>query len=280
MGAIIEYFISGKALLPGAAMLILAAALSFKHRKPLFRVLFFILAILGLIFIIASATPVSTFVFGLVSLSIISLYFFSPLEARNTRVAFIIFRVTLAICAIHILLSEAAYRRMPPPTSPPPRKIYILGSGLSLNPGARAYADFLRDDHALNVFNLSRDGNTPAAALSQAGLIGSPDIMVIIELGCDLSFHEFADSIEPLVATLRKHDIPVAMFELPKISSAGNYVRLQRELAAKYRFALIPRQVLANAIHLHGKRDPGRLNESAHRAIAAYLGQWLKGGKE
>ena len=277
MDILIEYFVSGKAFFAGTLMVIFAAFLSCAHKRLFLRIITDVLFLVGIGFIIFSGVPVALWLYLPVVAALAILFFFSQYEKASNRLFFWIVRSVLVFCMMALLLNETRYLRIPTLDSREYKKMYVIGTSLSCSENHnRSYVELVRDRYRLNIFNLSESGYTTKKALSQAELLGTDNILVLIELGMDEDYLEYKEFLKQLLEQLSGKNRTIVMFELPRLSADGNFSQLQRELAAKYKVKLIPKKVLAAAIYNWNSRHRLQLSEDANDWLAKLLGPRLE----
>lgn len=276
MNFLIEYFVSGQSFFSGSLMLILAAFISCRHEKLYLRIITGILFFVGMMFVIFSGVAIPVFLFIVMGLCLATLYFFTPFEGNGTRMFFWIARGVLVFSILAVFIPEMARVRMPVIEAREHKKMYVIGTGLSMNENSgHSYVEYLRDRYRMNIFNLSEPGNTAKKAISQADLIATDNIMILIELGMDEDYSEYAVFMDQLLSRLAGKNRTIMMFELPRLSTEGNFSQLQRQLAEKYQVKLIPKRILAAAIYNWGNRRNMQLTDQAHLWMANLLGPRL-----
>jgi len=277
MNILVEYFVSGKSFFAGDLMIIFAAFLSCAHERLFFRVATSAMLILGLLFMIFSGVPISWIPFVLVAAAVAIIFFFSQYEKASNRIFFWSVRGGLVAVMLAMLINETKYLRIPSLDSREYKKMYVIGTGFSMSENnGRSYVDILHDRYRLNIFNLSEPGNTTKKAMSQAEMLSSGDILILIELGMEEDFLEYKTFLKQLLSQLTGKNRTVVMFELPRLSGDGNYAEAQRELAAQYKVKLIPKKVLASAIYDWHSRRPQQLADEAHDWLAKLLAPRLE----
>jgi len=277
MNILIEYFVSGKAFFAGTLMVIFAAFLSCAHEKTYMRIINGTLMVVGIGFIIFSGVPIALTLFLLVAVAMAILLFFVQYEKTTNRLFFWIVRTVLVFCVMGMLINETRYIRIPTLDSREYKKMYVIGTSLSAGDNTnRSYVELLRDRYHLNIFNLSKPDATTKEALSQAEMLATDNILILIELGMEEDYLEYKTFLDQLLGQLSGRNRTIVMFELPRLAADGNFVQVQRELAAKYRVKLIPKKVLAAAIYDWNNRNRMQLSNEAHDWLAKLLGPRLE----
>ncbi len=235
-----------------------------------------ILFFLGILLVLLSGIPIPMFVFSLMAVMIAGLYFFTGFEAKETYLFFWVARLILICCVFYLTATELKCSKTPVVRRNNLKKMYVLGTSLSQSQSGPSYVDLLKSKYGIKAFNLSEPRNTPANAMSQADLISSSDILILIELGMHDDYVEFSRELDELLKTLSGHRRVIMMFELPRMSSGGSFIRVQREMANKYGVILIPRRVLARVVYNWRQTNINNLPEKDHQWLAEYLAKILQ----
>ncbi len=277
MNLLIKFFVSGAAFYPGAVLLIIGAFLSMKGTKNTFKVTSGIMFLIGILLVLLSGVPIPMFVFSLMAVMVAGLYFFTGFEGKETRLFFWIARLILICCVFYLTATDLKYRKSPVIRRDNLKKMYVIGTSLSLAHSGPSYVDILKKKYGIKAFNLSEPRNTPSLAMSQADLISSSDILILLELGMQDDYGDFRRELEELLKTLSGHRRVIMMFELPRLSSGGSFIKVQREMADKYGVILIPRRILAGVIYNWRQTNINNLSEKDHQQLAEYLAKIFKG---
>ena len=264
MNPVALHLASGASAFSGAAFLILGAGASAWCRKRWARSLRSLAAWLGLVLMIASATPWPSWLYFL--LGAVSLAWFLAEESPRVR------RVTGAVPPRAVLIGVAtlmAGMELPhtfPPENPPlpGRDMYVIGDSISagIEAGYPPWPDLFAAQHALPVTNLAVAGATVADAMPRTAQVKAPQAFVLVELGGNdllsgIPAREFARDLEALLASLRQPGRTIAMLELPLLPFQSGYGRAQRALARRFDVYLIPKRYLANMLGTRGATMDG-----------------------
>lgn len=253
MNPVLLYFASGESLYSGAAVLVLAILTGFLRATITLHRSRNVLAWLGLILIVLSATPlpwagVAVFFlfFGLWYLAWNSTY------AAKLRVGSAIALIALIVC---IFVMEYPFRRLPKLRRPPGNQIAIVGDSISagIDLRAPAWPFLLQQETGIRVRNLSQAGATTSDAIKVAQQLRGEDSLILVEIGGNdlisgLSAEQFARSLESLLSQVSIPGRTVIMMELPLLPHRIGYGQVQRRLVKKYGIYLIPKRYFAHAI--------------------------------
>jgi acyl-CoA thioesterase-1 len=148
--------------------------------------------------------------------------------------------------------------------------------------GERCWPDVLRDTTGLPVVNLAEPGATVESAMRQASGIPRPGAVVIIEIGGNdllggTSTAAFEAELDALVQGLRSSHHDILMFELPLFPFRNGYGMAQRQVAAKYGVALLPKRCLTAVLGQDGSTLDGlHFSQEGHNAMAEIVARVLK----
>lgn len=255
MSPVFLYFASGESFYPGAALLLAAVAASSSALPSNVLWLRRLAIWLGLALMVIASPPFSwivdagfavAFLFWLISLN--------RIESRwrwfriGTTCALIVFLLALST-------SELYRRRLPVIGAKANDHLVVLGDSISAGLGGNVqpWPEVMQAMSGLRVKNLSKPGATMADGLAMATYTAPNDRLILIELGGnDLLAGEpagqFSQGLESLLKRLSDPGRTLVMFELPLMPQAITYGRVQRQLAKKYRVAVIPKRFLAAVI--------------------------------
>ncbi len=170
----------------GTALLLIAVLTGFLGDAVSVRRIRNVLAWLGLILIVMSATPlpwagviVFFLFFGLWYLAGNSTY------AAKFRVGSAIALVALIVC---MCAMEYPFRRLPDLKRPPGDRITIVGDSISagIDSHVPTWPLFLQEKTGLRVRNLSVAGATTTDAIKMAQQLADKDRLVLIEIGAGM----------------------------------------------------------------------------------------------
>jgi len=285
VNAVVLYFASGESLYSGASLLVLAILTGFLRETVALRRSRNLLAWLGLILIVMSATPlpwagvvVFFLFFGLWYLAWNSTY------ASKFCVGSAIALIALMVC---MCVMEYPFRKLPELTSPPGDHIAIVGDSISagIDPRVPAWPFFLQQAMGIRVRNLSQAGATTSDAIKMAQRLADEDRLVLIEIGGnDLisgrSTDQFAGSLDSLLSHLSIPGRTVVMMELPLLPHRIGYGHAQRRLAKKYGVSLIPKRYFARVISgANATSDGLHLSQEGNRRMARLIAKVIGKGQ-
>jgi acyl-CoA thioesterase-1 len=161
--------------------------------------------------------------------------------------------------------------------------VYVVGDSLSAGIGRneRCWPEVLSGRFGIPVVNLAMGGATAQTALAQAEFVDRSDSVVLVEIGGNdllggTSAADFRWHLDKLLAALHAHGHRLVMFELPLYPFRNAFGAAQRELAAQYDVALIPKRYLTRVIGLtDGTLDGLHFSQKGHDAMADALAKML-----
>jgi acyl-CoA thioesterase-1 len=241
-------FFLGSLLLAGS--LLLLARLKGMMARSFGRALFLI----GFAGVACSGTPLDRWIYwALGSMAITCLILCeSPRGAFLSRFGAM---TLLLFCAalVGVCVSEWLHRIAPGIRVSSSQRVYVVGDSVSAGVGAgvRLWPEILGDSTKLKVVNLAKAGATASSALRQAKAIASGRSLVLLEIGGNDVIGEtnpadFHAALDALLSRFASDGHEVAMFELPLPPFHNAYGEIQRALARRYGFPLIPKTCLAN----------------------------------
>lgn len=278
MNALIHFFGSGAAFFTGAALVLSSVALVGFHRRAWSLAVGECAAVIGLILIAFSATPLPYWYYAVaagVSLT-------GMVAERSQRTIFKNhrrwFRLAVAIVWSAGVVAEIPYQ-FSPTLSPAGRPtLYILGDSVAAGmgeTGVETWPRLLARRHSIPVQDLSQMGATAGSALRRLDKSPVVDGIVLVEIGGNdmLGRHpvgEFERDLDKLLARLDGPDRTVVMFELPLIPFSNEYGRIQRRLAEKHHVRLIPKRIFIRVLTDGGATvDSIHLSPQGHELMAA-----------
>lgn len=283
---LLYHLASGQAFFAGLACFILAAVLSAPSSRRWVRTARTILACFGGILIVASATPLSPWLYALLFIAGLSWGGSEAIPSRVPARLAVGLRVAVIVVGMGAMLVELPYHRMPgvPHLGRPTLGIVAdsMTAGLGAE-GERTWPGRFADGHAAIVRDHSRAGATVATALRQAEAIAPDEDLVLLEIGGNdllggTSPDEYERGLASLLSAVRKPGRVVVLLELPLLPTFNAFGRIQRRLAREHGAILIPKRVLLGVLLRPGATlDSIHLAESGHRAMAVAVWDALRG---
>ena len=281
MNPLVLEFANGNAFFVGMGLTATAFTLRLWLRGRLPVLVLTATWLLGISFVILSATPMSVWLYGLWFGLCVVLRVASgrPARGRLNPVLAAVFAVfSLALC-----LAELPYHLTPSIHLAPDQPVYVLGDSLSagIGRGERLWPDILGDRLGLRVTNLAKAGATVQTASSQADGVTASNSLVLIEIGGNdflghTDSHTFRAQLDELLSTLVRRGNRLVMFELPLPPFCNSFGRAQRILAHKHGVILLPKARLTAVLSIKGNTLDGlHLSQAGHNALANSIGDLL-----
>jgi acyl-CoA thioesterase-1 len=277
-------FFTGLALIVAAvafSAVALPAATGDRRRR-----LVWILAVLGLLSVATSATPLPWTAYA-VGAAVLVVWAFAEARrktlSRRTRLA--ARGLVVATCIAGAAL-EIPFHLMPRLRLPPKPVVAVIGDSVSAGMGeneAVTWPRRLAERHGLVVHDHSVMGATVASARKQAANLVPGDDVVILEIGGNdllgsTSPADFAAGLDALLHDAQTPGRTVLLFELPLPPGFNAYGLAQRRLAAKHGAVLVPKRVLMGIFTAPGATlDSIHLSQSGHDRMAGAV--WRLIGK-
>jgi acyl-CoA thioesterase-1 len=279
------YFASGESLYPGAGTLLLVVAITPWIDRPWKARLRNIAVWLGLALMLMSCPPFSCSID--VAFGVVLFFWFIVWNretpgriARGLRVASM---VLLLVLLVLLPAMEFPHRSLPTIVGSPASRVTVIGDSISagVSSSAAPWPAIMQRMTGVEVKNLSRPGATVADGKMMAGDVTPDDRLVIIEIGgndllANAPADIFSSELEDLAAKLSAPGRTVVMFELPLLPQKIKYGQVQRRVALKYGFSLIPKRYLAHVFATEGATSDGlHLTEAGARQMALLVAQIL-----
>jgi acyl-CoA thioesterase-1 len=285
MNPLVLYFASGESLYSGAAILLLAIAVSPLVKRRLHRLLRNIAALSGLALIVMASPPFPVFI-DIGFLAVFVLWFSTvhrdvrtPVRAmRRTSAAAVLAGFLLVVCGV-----ELRHRRAPTTTGLPGDHLVVIGDSISagIDPRVPSWPMVMQEMTGVSVRSLALPGADLVEALTLTTELTPEDRVVLIEIGGNellsgVPSREFARRLEAVLKRIVLRDRVVAMFELPLLPLWTSYGRAQRRLASKYGVFLIPKRDFAAVISGRNSTLDGlHLSELGTRRISSLVARVL-----
>lgn len=278
MSPFLLHFASGAGFYSGMLMLVAGLLLRLWLRGRVPGALLVIVASLGFLFVVLSATPLSLYAYSLWLVLLVLALVTSGLQQTKTRNL----RIRYTSLALAVLMSitlccmELPYHITPKIPANRQQTVYVVGDSLSAGIGSeeRTWPAVLADLSRLNVVNLAKPGATVQSAIHQADRIPDGNALVIVEIGGndllgDTSNGIFRDHLDALLAKLGMGNRTISMFEIPLPPFRNRFGGIQRELARKHDVILVPKSCMSGVLGLKdGTLDGLHLSQKGHDALA------------
>jgi len=264
MNPVALHLASGMSVFTGTGLLLLAVLVSPWCQNRWAKRGRTLLAWLGLLLILGSATPWPLWL-ELVGIAAFAWWFLVE-EVDRVRRLSTSFLPRLALLGVGILLVSVEYPYILRPEIPSRtgQPLYIIGDSISAGIGGSSppWPSILATKYGVPVTNLAVAGATVEDAKWQATKIKDARATILIEIGGNdllngLPAREFRRHLESLLASLQQPQRMLVMLELPLIPFFSGYGRAQRDLARQFHVHLIPKRYLTTILGSPGATEDG-----------------------
>jgi acyl-CoA thioesterase-1 len=284
MNELVYLFGSGAAFFVGIALILAGLAIFTRARQEWARVVATLVAVLGLVFVAFSSTPLPYWLYAIAG--VITLPW---LVAERSRRPWLLARRRGLRWAVAVVWLAAAAVEFPyhltPTLAPAGRpQLFLLGDSISTGMGERQppWPRLLAAERSIPMTDLSLVGATVESALRQADRLPADGGLVLLEIGGNdllgsTSAADFERGLEQLLKRVCVPGRPVVMFELPLPPFCNDYGLAQRRLAARYGVALIPKRILMAVLAGdNATLDSIHLTAAGHERLAAAVWDILR----
>jgi acyl-CoA thioesterase I len=249
-----------------------------------------LLAVLGLVVIVLSATPLP---YALYAVAAAATIYWLIVERRGSPGRRWIRGLVAGIWLVAVAI-EIPYW-LPPyvPKSDRPT-LYVIGDSVSAgldDTNKNVWPAVLARKHDIDVVNFAVAGATVESAFPQAKQLPDSGGLVLLEIGGNdllgqstnrffggMMPGEFEHDLDALLTRVCVPDRTVLMMELPLPPFSNEFGRIQRQLAAKHGVRLIPKRVFIGV--LTGDRmtiDGIHLTKRGHERMADVIWETIRG---
>jgi acyl-CoA thioesterase-1 len=286
MNPLILQFANGNVFFVGLGMVVGSLALCLRHNGSLVKSLVTIGWLLGILFVILSATPLPLWIYiAWLAVCITGFVASNLLVKQNASPG--CRRIIVAICVVLSLvlaLAELPYHLTPSVAVLSTQPVFVIGDSITagIDSNERAWPEVLGDRTHLKVTNLAQAGASVGAALKQAARIDKTNALVFVEIGGNdllggADIHMFHEQLERLLEKVDAGGNQVVMFELPLFPFRNSFGAEQRSLARKYDVTLLPKRYLTSVFGMQdGTLDGLHLSQAGHDALAGEIQVVLK----
>jgi acyl-CoA thioesterase-1 len=285
MNAIVLYFASEESLYAGAALLIIAIAVSpYLKYPPLCRLRSLVTWVA--LAMMVMACPPFPWIVDIIFLAAFAVWLFATNRSVSTPSPTRFRAVTslpLLILLTLLPASEFLHRRKPAITGVSSDHLVVIGHSISAGIDRRtpAWPSLLEQDTGVSVKNLAEPGAQVKDGLSMAEQVTPSDRVLLIEIGGNdllggTPAAGFANDLNAILSKLAMPGRAVVMFELPLLPNKIAYGQVQRRLAKKYGVWLIPKRCLVDVIRPADATTDGlHLSASGTRHMASLVEEIL-----
>lgn len=279
MMGIAYQFAGGATFYPGLLSAIAGLTIACFASRRVIAAAAHIVAVLGVLLVILSATPLPLWLYLLWTISSAIPLLAGPRKDSSTK------RRRYATLAIAVVLTvtmgvwEWTYRVRPSIPYRASGVLYELGDSLSMGADTLdgKWPALLAAKAGMQVRSFAFGGAKLQTALSNADRVESDAALIIVELGgndifYDTASKDFARNLDTMLSKLAKHQAPVVLLELPLPPFYNAFGAAQRRLAKRHGALLVPKQVLASVLATPGATLDGlHLSPAGHALLAEKL---------
>lgn len=272
---------SGDSFFLGAALMLLAVAVSAMRQRRGTTLLIVMLSILALTLIALAAMPFPPAFYAVLG----AVTAFLVLSRGPWKWTASLRRIgqtgVLILCALGMVSEGKSRVGM---DLPPGIPIYVIGDSVSAGiqgPNEPTWPRLLAKEYAIDVINLAESGATVASAIKQAQRIGDGPGLVLLEIGGNDLFAptppaQFREDLDRLLEQITQPNRRVAMLELPILPWQIQYGRIQRQAAESHGVILVPKRVFVKVLrHKGATLDLAHLSAVGHRKMATEVAALL-----
>jgi len=282
MNPFIVHFTDGTTFFAGLLLVLVAVGLLLCIGHRVTRSILNVLAVIGIILVVISATPLPLWAYMAWIIPAIACLVLSNRAASSRAIRFA-FCVVLLVSTVGLLIAEAQYHCFPSVTASEGTTIYVLGDSISagIGTGHRTWPSMLEAKIPHRVVNLAQPGATVESAILQAQSITEPRSVVIVEIGGNdllggTDTFSFRTSLDVLISTLCADEHQILLFELPLFPFMNAYGHAQRTIASRHGVAILPKRYFAQVLMTeNGTLDGLHLSQAGHEAMAEIIARVL-----
>jgi len=283
MNRIILGFADGSVFFLGLALTTGALWLLLRARNRILRPALNVMVIVGMIMVVASATPLPLWAYLIWIISTVSGIVLVNRNASSTRSQVLACSVVLVV-TVALYFAELPNRRLPEMRVSEGTTVYVLGDSISAGVGTRerCWPSVLEEMAHLRTVNFAQPGATVEGAIAQAKRIARPHGVVIVEIGGNdllggTNASDFQERLDTLVAALCADQHQVLILELPLFPFQNAFGQAQRAVARKHGVALLPKRYFAQVFGTDDATLDGlHLSQAGHDAMASIIAYVLR----
>jgi acyl-CoA thioesterase-1 len=244
-----------------------------------------LLAVIGLLLITLSATPLPYWLYGLAGATTLVWLVAERSQRHGLLTHRNRLRGAVVVLWVVAMVLELPYQLSPTVAASGRPKLYIIGDSVAagMNDGEKGtWPQLLAQSHPVEVADLSRMGATVASAVRQAENLPPEGGMVLLEIGGNdllgsATAAEFERDLDRLLGRVCIPGRVVLMFELPLLPFCNDFGRAQRRLASVYGVVLIPKRVFLAVLTGEGATlDSVHLAGGGHERMVATVWSLLR----
>lgn len=275
---VLFHFGSGEALLPGLLGISCAIAMDERGWRSSLVALSLML---GGFWLLLSSWP-SLWIQGVLLGSVLA-WFIIRVARMSLHRLYWSRRLVYLLCLVAIL-GEKRFSFVP--ELPAMQELAVIGDSVTagLNDRDITWPRVIAEQHGITVHDASQQGATCRSAQQQVRLLAGRGDAVLLEIGGNdvleyIAVEKYAADLEHLLRDVRAQypTQPVVMCELPLPPLGHRYGYAQRQLAARYRIALIPKRNFLRVLTMpHATVDGIHLSDQGQELMASLMAQVLR----
>jgi acyl-CoA thioesterase-1 len=278
-------FGSGAVFFIGSGLILASIATFSLSSRRLLAIAATLSAIVGLLLIGLSATPLPYWFYAVGGTASILWLIAERSTARRLVASRKWLRGLVAALWIVALALEIPYHFMPSVAVADRPPFYLIGDSVSAgmsDADKDTWPKLLARDHRIKVIDFSQMGATARSAMEQADGLPADGGLLLLEIGGNdllgtTSATQFEQDLDSLLTRVCAPGRTVLMFELPLPPFCNEYGRVQRRLAAKYGVLLIPKRVFMSVLSENGTTlDSIHLSPVGHQRMADTVWSLIK----
>jgi acyl-CoA thioesterase-1 len=271
-------FADGTTFFIGLLLVLMANLLLLRYRVGAIRGVMTVLSIVGLIFVVISATPFPLWAYAIWFLATTSALVAGTVTTCSQKVRLVLSGFILIVTAA-LIFAELPFHRLPSLSVQKGTTVYVIGDSISAGMGTmeKCWPQVLKETTSLSVVNLAQPGATVQSALKQLEGIQETNAVVIVEIGGNdmiggIDATLFGNQLDLILSSLRLRLLQIVMIEIPLFPFQNGLGNAQRKLAAKHGVFLIPKHYFVKVLGTeNGTLDGLHLSQAGHNAMAGII---------
>ncbi len=257
MNPIVLQFANGSVFFYGICLAVIASFLRMSLKSRWTRSVLCIVAIVGAVLVILSATPQPVWIYCLWLVVLVATHITLSVDTtRRDRAKYRYMWFGLfAVLSILMCILEIPYHLRPTIPSSSGHRMYVIGDSLSMGADAQElnWPELLAKKTGLPLTRFAHGGATVSSARDYTKRINDDNAIVILQIGGNdvlngTDVRKFQSNLDLLLANLCRADRLVVMLELPLPPFHNRYGKAQRKLAKQYGVTLIPKRYMTRVL--------------------------------
>ncbi len=254
-GGLIYFCLAGPGFFTGIGLILFSLLLTAFAPSKWRRISRNLLALVGSILVIVSATPLMWWLYIALGILMAGWLGLGLYSTKRRPVLFIALRVLIASALLAAFWLELPYHIMPT-IRRPETKLVVIGDSLSAGVNAREtglWPEQLFQKLGVLGQSLAKVGATVGSAHALAEKISDDADCVILEIGGNdllgsTTANEYERGLDELLTAVSKPGRTIVMLELPLLPFTNEFGLIQRNLSARHSVILVPRRLLLSVL--------------------------------